>query len=254
MDTINPTIWIVIAGLVIAALLIWFFIARSRTNRLRSRFGDEYDRTVAATGSTGRAEHDLEDRQRRVAGFDIRPLSPNERDRFASEWAEVKSLFVNSPAEAVLHADRTIGSLMQARGFPVADFDQRHADLTVDHPEVARHYREGHEIAARQSHDATGRAIATEDLRQALVHYEALFEDLIREVEDRGRPVATGPVTRDRRPRHRRPRHRRPRHRRPGRRQLRHRQLRRHRTRHDRPHHNRPDRARRRTGALGQAQ
>ncbi len=196
METVNPITWIMIAAIVIAALLIWFFIARSRTNRLRDRFGDEYDRTVATTGSTGRAEHDLEDRQRRVATFDIRPLTTDERDRFTSEWTEVKSLFVNSPAEAVLHADRTIGSLMQARGFPVADFDQRHADLTVDHPEVARHYREGHDIAARQSRDATGQAIATEDLRQALVHYEALFEDLIRDVEDRGRPVTTGPIDR----------------------------------------------------------
>ncbi|ARU15866.1 hypothetical protein [Croceicoccus marinus] len=195
MDTVNPIVWIAIAGVVIAALLIWYFIARSRTNRLRSRFGDEYDRTVATTGSTGRAEHDLEDRQRRVASFDIRPLSHDERDRFASEWTEVKSLFVNSPAEAVLRADRTIGSLMKARGFPVADFDQRHADLTVDHPEVARHYREGHDIAARQSRDATGQAIATEDLRQALVHYEALFEDLISDVEDRRNTVSTSRVS-----------------------------------------------------------
>ena len=195
METINPLTWIVIAAVVIGVLLIWYFIARSRTNRLRSRFGDEYDRTVAATGSTGRAEHDLEDRQRRVAAFDIRPLSAEEHDRFSSEWVEVKSLFVNSPAEAVLHADRTIGSLMKARGFPVADFDQRHADLTVDHPEVARHYREGHDIAARQSRDPSGEAVATEDLRQAMVHYEALFDDLVNDVaHPASRPVSTGPI------------------------------------------------------------
>lgn len=182
MDTVNPLVWFAIAGAVIAALLIWYFIARSRTNRLRHRFGDEYDRTVAATGSTGKAEHDLEDRQRRVAAFDIRPLTAEEHDWFADEWTEVKSIFVNSPAEAVLHADRSIGALMQARGFPVSDFDQRHADLTVDYPDVARHYREGHDIAMRQDRDPSGTEVATEDLRQAMIHYEVLFNVLIREV------------------------------------------------------------------------
>ncbi|GGD66716.1 hypothetical protein [Croceicoccus mobilis] len=179
VNTVNPLVWVIIAAAVIAALAIWYFISRNRTKRLRDRFGDEYDRTVETTGNTGKAEHELEERQRRVAALDIRPLTVAEHERFVHEWTEVKSIFVNSPAEAVLHADRTIGALMKARGFPVADFDQRHADLTVDHPEVARRYREGHDIAVRQGRDD----VSTEDLRQAMIHYEALYDELIRDVD-----------------------------------------------------------------------
>ena len=106
------------------------------------------------------AERKLEERERRVAEFDIRPLTSAERDRFGEEWREVKTLFVDSPPEAVLRADRLLGTMMEARGFPVGDFDRRYEDLTVDHALVAKHYREGHDIAEKRG-DAT-----TEEMRR----------------------------------------------------------------------------------------
>jgi hypothetical protein len=123
----------------------------------------------------------------RVAKFDIRPLSPQERGDFSRDWREVKAVFVDSPVEAVHHADRLLVTIMKARGYPMADFARRYEDLTVDHGEVARHYRDGHEITERHR---LGQA-STEDLRQAMIHFEALFDDLVNEVAhgDEARPV-----------------------------------------------------------------
>ena len=115
-----------------------------------------------------------------MAELDIRPLTPQQRDAAITEWREVKAVFVDSPVEAVHHADRLLASIMKARGYPMADFDRRYEDLTVDHGEVARHYREGHEITERHR---LGQA-STEDLRQAMIHFEALFDDLVNEVTD----------------------------------------------------------------------
>lgn len=188
MQNIDPVVWILMAVFVIAALLVWYLAARKRTASLRDRFGDEYDRTVESVGHTGKAEAALEERERRVADFDIRTLSTAERDDFAREWHDVKAVFVESPPEAVLHADRLLTKVMKARGFPMGDFERRYEDLTVDHGEVARHYRAGHEIAERQS----GGDASTEDLRQAMIHYEALFDEMVADVgdADRREPVA----------------------------------------------------------------
>ena len=178
---------IVIAAVVVAAVVLWAALRRRRTNTLRNRFGDEYDRTVEARGGVGKAERDLEEREARVKKLDVRPLGSKERGEFIDEWREVKAVFVDSPVEAVHHADRLLAKIMTARGYPMADFDRRYEDLTVDHGEVARHYRDGHEIALRH-----GRGEAsTEDLRQALIHFEALFDDLVNEVahDDEARPV-----------------------------------------------------------------
>jgi len=167
-----------IAVVVIAALLIWSALRQRRSASLRERFGDEYDRTVDAHGKRARAEAALEEREKRVASLDIRPLTAQQRDDAVREWREVKTVFVDSPVEAVHHADRLLSKIMQARGYPMADFERRYEDLTVDHGEVARYYREGHEITLRHEQ---GKA-STEDLRQAMIHFEALFDDLVNEV------------------------------------------------------------------------
>src|SRR5688500_18795389 len=179
MET-NVTAIVAIAALVVLGIVIWTALKRRRTHTLRERFGDEYDRTVEEQGKRATAEAALEERAERVAKLDIRPLTAPERDAAITEWRELKAVFVDSPVEAVHHADRLLASIMKARGYPMADFDRRYEDLTVDHGEVARHYRAGREIADRH-----GRGEATtEDLRQAMKHYEALFNELVRDAND----------------------------------------------------------------------
>ena len=129
-----------LVGLVLlAAILIWLAVRNRNTTKLREKFGDEYDRTVEEKGRRSAAEAALEEREKRVAELDIRPLTPQQRDDAVREWREVKAIFVESPVEAVLHADRLLSRIMQARGYPMADFDRRYEDLTVEHSEVARH-------------------------------------------------------------------------------------------------------------------
>ncbi len=175
----ETTLLIVIAASVVILLLVWLFMRRHRTQALRNSFGEEYDRTVNARGGRSKAEADLIERKQRVSKLDIRALTITERDRYAEEWKETKALFVDSPVEAVSRADRLLTEVMNTRGFPMSDFEHRHADLTVDHGEVARHYLAGHEIADRSS-DAT-----TEELRRAINHYEALFSDMTKDATDR---------------------------------------------------------------------
>jgi hypothetical protein len=171
---------LIVVGVIILALVIWSLTRKRRTAALRDKFGDEYDRTVQQHGKRAPAEAALREREQRVAALDIRPLTPQERGDFTREWTEVKAVFVDSPPEAVLHADRMVAKMMAARGFPMADFDRRYEDLTVANGEVARHYRAGHDIAMRQGRGEAG----TEDLRQAMKHYELLFDELVREVAE----------------------------------------------------------------------
>ena len=186
----QSTILAIIVGVLLLALLLWLFMRQKRTSTLRDKYGDEYDRTVEATGNRGKAEHNLVERERRVSKFDIRPLTHEERDRFTGEWTEVKSLFVDSPQEAVLRGDRLLSSMMETRGYPMNDFDQRYEDLTVDHADVARHYREGHEIAHKP--DAT-----TEEMRRALNRYEKLFDEMVRDAGTTTSSATTTTTTRD---------------------------------------------------------
>jgi hypothetical protein len=176
-DTQTTTLVIVIVVVIALALLLWFFLQRRRSQKLHDRYGEEYERTVADLGKRDKAEANLLEREKRIKTLDIRPLSVAQRQDYENEWLGVKALFVDSPAEATLHGDRLLGKMMQARGYPMADFDRRYEDLTVDHGDVARHYREGHKLAERQTR---GEA-STEDLRQALIHYEALFAELVRD-------------------------------------------------------------------------
>lgn len=188
MDTQSQTLVVVAIIAVAALILFWLFMQRRRTEMLRDKFGEEYDRTLEARGTRAEAEADLIERRERVRKFDIRPLGPEERERYTTEWHEAKALFVDSPNEAIGRSDRLLAEIMKVRGYPMTDFEHRHADLTVEHGDVARHYLAGHEIAVRAgSNDAT-----TEELRQAIKHYEHLFEHL---VNDTGDTVAARPVT-----------------------------------------------------------
>jgi hypothetical protein len=189
VDESQILLLVLVAAVAIIALLIWLAMRKRRSTLLRDRFGDEYDRTVKQHGRRGPAEAALQERTKRVAQLDIRALTPQERTAFTQEWAEVKAVFVDSPPEAVLHADRMVAQMMVARGYPMADFDRRYEDLSVGHGDVARHYRAGHEITLRQGRGEAG----TEDLRQAMKHYEALFDHLVGDVSD---TVKHRPITR----------------------------------------------------------
>ncbi len=170
--------WVVlgVAVVIVIVLAVLLAAANRRTTALRRQFGPEYERTVAATGHKRDAEADLEDRQDRRSQLPIRPLTATARERYQRDWRTVQSQFVDDPAGAVGGADRLIQLVMRERGYPVEDFDQRADDLSVDHPDVVENYRQGHRMAsASNGSDET----STEDLRQAMWHYRALFERLI---------------------------------------------------------------------------
>jgi hypothetical protein len=170
--------WIVIVVLaVILAGAIWWGVRASRTKALRERFGPEYDRTVARTSGRSQAEEELDARRSRVEELDLRPLSKPDHDRFAAEWTKVQAAFVDQPVGAVADADRLIQQVMERRGYPVADFDRRAADLSVEHPRVVEDYRSAHSIAVKETR-ANGDA-DTESLRKAMVHYRSLFDELL---------------------------------------------------------------------------
>ena len=172
----NQTLFIVagVVVVVIAVLAVLFLSRRRRSDHLRARFGPEYDRAVEDSGGRGKAEAHLHQREKRVGKFDIRPLRTNERDIYVASWREVQAVFVDDPQSAVVRADQLVGDVMGVRGYPVGDFDQRSSDLSVDHPIVVQHYRAAHDIAERHGR---GKA-STEDLRQAMIHYRALFDEL----------------------------------------------------------------------------
>jgi hypothetical protein len=175
----DAAIWVVIAivALVVIGVLVWFAMNKRRSGQLREVFGPEYDRTVEESEGRSAAESELLERQKRVEEFDIRPLDPAERTRFAGRWSAVQSRFVDDPKSALGEADELVTEVMSERGYPMDDFDQRAADVSVDHPRVVEDYRAAHGISERVgSNDAT-----TEDMRQALVHYRALFSELLEE-------------------------------------------------------------------------
>jgi len=170
---------IVILAMVIVAGAAYFIIQKRRTEQLRTRFGPEYDRTLKETGKRSEAEATLGERAKRVEHLKLRPLTREESVRFTEAWKRIQSLFVDDPKAAVTQADQLLGEVMSTRGYPVTDFNQRAADISVDHPRVVENYRAGHDIALRH---AKGEA-STEDLRQAMIHYRTLFNDLVGERE-----------------------------------------------------------------------
>lgn len=171
---------IAIAVVVVLALVVWQALGARRTKRLKSRFGPEYERTVGGAENKKDAEAELAARQERREQFDIRPLSDASRTRYREQWRDVQAQFVDSPTAAVSAGDALIKAVMLERGYPVDDFDQRAADLSVDHPQVVEHYREGHRLAQ------LGDSASTEDMRQAMRHYRSLFDELVEAPE----PVA----------------------------------------------------------------
>jgi hypothetical protein len=178
LDLLDPKVIVLAAVLiVIAAVLVWLFVRNRRrtTAGLRQKFGSEYDRAVLSHGSERRAESKLEDREKRVEKLKIRDLDPSERERYSKQWEAVQSRFVDSPKGAVAEADDLVSAVMKTRGYPVSDFDQRAADISVDHPRVVENYRSAHEIALRLGKDQA----TTEDLRTAMIHYRSLFEELV---------------------------------------------------------------------------
>jgi hypothetical protein len=180
LSTTQIAIIIAVAVMLVAGIAIWLFTRKRRTARLRTQFGGaEYTRAVKEGGSKRKAESALDERADRVEGLHIRPLSPGDRSRFVEAWARVQARFVDGPGGAVMDADQLLGDVMSARGYPVSDFEQRAADISVDHPLVLENYRAAHKSALRQTQGQAN----TEDLRQAMIHYRTLFEELVNEPE-----------------------------------------------------------------------
>lgn len=177
MDLTDTTTIIIVAVLflVIGGLLAMAFTRFQRTRRLRDRFGPEYDRTLERVGDKRRVEDELEARLAHVENLNIRALSAEEVNRFSLEWQETQTEFVDQPLASVQKADRLIQDVMRTRGYPVEDFEQRAADISVNYPDVVINYRELHEIAARGEREK----ISTEEMRQAMVHGRELFERLV---------------------------------------------------------------------------
>jgi hypothetical protein len=176
----------IIVGIVVAVVVIGTVVfgvmAVSRRRRLQQRFGPEYDRLVGERDSRREAEAELTERERRVEGLDIQPLTDPARASFAGQWASIQERFVDTPADAVSAAQLLVAAVMTERGYPAEPHDQVVADLSVGHSRTLDRYRAAEEI----SHKAAVGTVSTEDLRQAMVHYRALFGDLLGETADTG--------------------------------------------------------------------
>ena len=173
--------WVLIgvAAAAVVAVVVWRLIAQQRSRRLQERFGPEYERAMNASDSRREAEAELHEREERRARLQIRPIAPAVRDRYRDNWQDVQAEFVDSPTAAVAAADSLIQTVMVERGYPVEDFDERAADISVDHPEVVENYREGHRLA----HLSASGESSTEDLREAMTHYRALFLELLEDAD-----------------------------------------------------------------------
>lgn len=176
MNTTYITIIAVVLVLAVVGLsLAPIFIRRKRSEQLKNQFGTEYDQTVQTLGSEKKAHQELEERQKHVEALDLRPLSATERERYLTEWSAVQSKFVDEPGQAINNADHLIMEVMQLRAYPVSDFEQRAADVSVSYPELVSNYRAARAIALKnEQHQAD-----TEELRQALIYYRSLFEELL---------------------------------------------------------------------------
>ena len=170
----------IVVGVIVAAIATWLSLRKRRTENLRTQFGRaEYDRALKEDGSRRHAEAGLKERNERVESLPIRALAPGDRARFIESWQRIQARFVDGPGGSVTEADQLLGDVMSTRGYPVSDFEQRAADISVDHPTVLQNYRTAHEIAVRQAEGLAN----TEDLRQAMIHYRTLFEELVGQPE-----------------------------------------------------------------------
>jgi ABC-type nickel/cobalt efflux system permease component RcnA len=176
----TTTLVIVAAVVLVAGIAIWAWSRSRRSEHLRERFGPEYDHAVEEHGDRTRAESELETRRKRVSRLEIRPLTPDEHQQFSRRWAEIQAQFVDSPERSIHAADALVQDLMRTRGYPVGDFDQRAADISVDHPRVVEHYRSAHGSLIGLSDGDSD----TEELRLAIKHYRALVDDLLEQSLD----------------------------------------------------------------------
>ena len=177
MDITNTTQLVLVAVifLILGGIVGMALMRVQRTKRLKERFGPEYERAVNEIGDKHQAENELDSRLAHVNTLDIRPLTAEEVDRYALEWQKTQTEFVDEPLNALQKADRLIQDVMKARGYPVEDFEQRAADISVDYPELVTDYRGLHLIAVKEKDEE----VSTEEMRQAMVHGRALFENLI---------------------------------------------------------------------------
>jgi hypothetical protein len=184
METIDTQTWIILAAAValgLVAIGAWLYTRRKQSHRLQEHFGPEYDRTVNELGSRTKGESELKAREKRVERLEILPLAPPEAARFSEAWQALQGRFIDNPKGVVVQAEQLVRELMEKRGYPMGDFERRAGDISVDHPDVVANYRSAQAIAMR---DQKGTA-DTEELRKAVVHYRALFDELLQVREQR---------------------------------------------------------------------
>ena len=167
---------VVLALVIVGAVLGPIFAHRRRSARYHDKFGTEYDHTVKTMGNKKKAQAELDERQKHVDTLNIRPLSVNERDRYLTAWKAVQAKFIDQPGQATVEADHLIMEVMQARAYPVSDFEQRAADISVNYPDLVSNYRAARAIAIKNEHHQAD----TEELRQALIYYRSLFDELLK--------------------------------------------------------------------------
>ena len=188
METLDTQTWIILAAIVALALVLigaWFY-RRKQSHRLKEHFGPEYDRTVNELGGRTKGESELKAREKRVERLEILPLAPSEAARFTEAWRALQSRFVDNPKGVVVQAEQLVRELMEKRGYPMGDFERRAGDISVDHPDVVANYRSAQAIALREQKGAAD----TEELRKAVVHYRALFDELLEVREPRQEIIA----------------------------------------------------------------
>ncbi|MCU1687343.1 MAG: hypothetical protein JWQ81_8082 [Amycolatopsis sp.] len=174
---------IVVAVVVVIGAVAWLVSQEMKRKRLRENFGPEYERTVSDHENPRAAQRELAAREKRHAELDIRPLTPSAQERYSHQWALIQEQFVDRPAGAVTEADRVLEALMAERGYPTDGYDQQLADLSVKHSRTLEHYRTAHETM--RGHERT--QASTEELRDAMVHYRTVFEDLLTDGEENAR-------------------------------------------------------------------
>jgi len=175
VNTTYLIITVVLVLVIVGAILALVFSRRGRSKRLQDQFGTEYDHTVQAMGNEKKAQIELKERQKHVKALDIHPLSTTDHERYLADWAAVQSKFVDEPGQAIVDADHLIMEVMQLRAYPVSDFEQRAADVSVSYPALVSNYRAARVIALKnEQHQAD-----TEELRQAMIYYRSLFKELL---------------------------------------------------------------------------
>jgi hypothetical protein len=163
---------LVVLGVILAAI----FIPRQRSKRFQNKYGPEYDRTVKTMGNEKKAQSEMDQRQKHVDTLNIRPLSDSERERYLADWTKIQTKFIDQPGQATVEADHLIMEVMKVRAYPVSDFEQRAADISINYPDLVSNYRLARAIANKNEHHQA----TTEELRQALVYYRSLVDELLK--------------------------------------------------------------------------